>query len=121
VARLDDPRAAPTYARLGIQTIATTTWGIHRLTELLCYASLAPSVSLGDGAVDLIDVAAPPLLVGRTLDAVTVPGQAVVVAISRGGATFLPTAGAIVQAGDRLHLAVAAAAADRLTALLGLA
>ena len=37
VARLHDPRQAEVYRQLGIQTIMPLTWGIQRLSELLCY------------------------------------------------------------------------------------
>src|SRR5690349_3535005 len=51
VARLYDPRKAEIYRRLDIQTISTTTWGIHRIAELLGYSQLDAIVSLGSGAV----------------------------------------------------------------------
>ena len=54
----------------------------------------------------------------RAVRDVTIPGEARVVAISRGGRTWLPTAGDAFEAGDRLHLAVAATSVDRLKALL---
>ena len=34
VARLDDPRKAEIYRRLGLQTIAPVTWGISRIADL---------------------------------------------------------------------------------------
>lgn len=120
VARLADPQEAALYQRLGVPTIAPTGWGIHRIAELLVYSELEPILSLGDGEVDLVEVAAPPHLVGRTVRDLTIPGEARVVAITRGGRTWLPTAGAVFEAGDRLHLAVVAASADRLKALLAL-
>ena len=43
-----------------------------------------------------------------------------VVAISRGGKTFMPTLGTVFQDGDLIHLAVTPAATDRLKALMGL-
>ena len=38
VARLYDPRKAGIYRRLGVQTITTTAWGIHRIAEQLGYS-----------------------------------------------------------------------------------
>jgi trk system potassium uptake protein TrkA len=118
VARLADPLAAAAYQRLGVQTIATTAWGVQRMAELLGYSELEPLLSLGDGEVDIVEVVASPLLAGRTVGDVTIPGEAHVVAITRGGRTLLPAAGAVFQPGDRLHLAVVAASTDRLKALL---
>ncbi|MGA9351830.1 MAG: NAD-binding protein [Anaerolineae bacterium] len=120
VARLYDTRQAEIYRRLGLQTIAPVTWGIHQIADLLCYSPLDTVLSLGSGEVDLVKTEIPPLLAGRTVNELTVPGEIQVVAISRGGTTFLPTLGTVFQNGDLVHLVVLAASADRLRALLGL-
>ena len=60
-----------------------------------------------------------PRLAGRTLFNLTIPGEATVVAITRGGHTFLPATGTAFEAGDLVHLAVMAASADRVKQLLG--
>jgi len=118
-ARLYDPRKAEIYRRLGIQTISTTAWGISRLVELLCHPRLDAIASLGSGDVDVVETEVPPLLVGRPLEAVAIPGEVQVVAISRSGHTFLPMPGALFQEGDLLHLVVLAKSVDRLRTLLG--
>jgi trk system potassium uptake protein TrkA len=120
VARLYDTRKAEIYQRLGLQTIAPITWGIHQIADLLCYSPLDTILSLGSGEVDVVKTEIPPLLVGRTVNELTVPGEVQVVAISRGGTTFLPTLGTVFQDGDLVHLVVLAASADRLRVLLGL-
>jgi len=120
VARLYDARKAEIYRRLGLQTIAPITWGIHQIADLLCYSPLDTVFSLGSGEVDLVRVEIPPLLEGRMVNELTVPGEIQVVAISRSGTTFLPTLGTVFQKGDLIHLAVLTASADRLRALLEL-
>ncbi len=120
VARLYDPGKAEIYRQLGLQTISATAWGIHRIAELLCYSALDPVLSLGDGEVDIVDTPVPPLLVGRMVHEVTLPGEAHVVAISRAGRTFLPTSGTVFCAGDLIHFAVLVASTDRLASLLAL-
>ncbi len=120
VVRLYDPRKAEVYQRLGLQTINPVTWGINRIAELLCYSHLDTILSLGSGEVDLVEVEVPLLLVGRRVTDVTLSGETQVVAISRGGKTFLPTLGTVFQEGDLLHLAILAASADRLKTLLSL-
>ncbi|MEI6180305.1 MAG: TrkA family potassium uptake protein [Chloroflexales bacterium] len=117
IARVYSPQSAEVYRRLGIQTVTTTTWGINRIAELLSYANLEPVASLGSD-VDLMDVGVPALLVGRPVSALTRPGEIHVAAISRGGKTFLPHAGTLLEADDLLHLVVLATAADHLAALL---
>lgn len=121
VARLDDPRKAEIYRRLGLQTIAPVTWGISRIADLLCYTPLAPIVSLGTGEVDIVEAEIPPLLVGRMVVDVTLPGEIHVVAITRRGSTLLPTMGTVFQIGDQLHLAVLGISMERLNVLLGAA
>jgi trk system potassium uptake protein TrkA len=120
VARLYDPRKAEIYNRLGLQTINTTSWGINRIADLLCYSQFEPILSLG-GQVDLIEVQIPMLLAGRTVNELTVPGEVMVVAISRGGQTFLCTLGTVFQEGDIAYLAVLPTAGERLKALLAMA
>lgn len=119
VARLRDPRHATVYHQLGIQTVTPLTWGIQRLTELLCYTHLTTTLSLGSGEVDLVEVELPPLLAGRTVNELTLLGEIQVVAISREGRTFLPTLGTVLREGDLVHMVVLGSSAGRLTALLG--
>jgi len=103
-----------------LQTITPAIWGVNRLAELLCYSHLDPITSLGSGEVDLVEAEIPPLLVGRTVNELTLPGEIQVAAVSRAGRTFLPTRGTAFQAGDLVHLLVLTASADRLKTLLGL-
>jgi trk system potassium uptake protein TrkA len=117
VARLYDPRKAEIYRRLGILTISTTSWGIQRIAELLCYSDLDVVMSLSS-EVDLVQVGIPPMLVGRTVQALSVPGEVHLVAIDRAGKTLLPTPETAFQEGDLIYIAVLAESADRLKALL---
>jgi trk system potassium uptake protein TrkA len=119
VARLYDPRKADIYRRLGLQTINPITWGIHRIAELLSFSHLDAIVSLGSGEIDIVETELPPLLVGRTVNELTLAGEIQVAAISRGGRTFLPTLGTVFQEGDMVHLVVLAASLARLKKLLG--
>lgn len=120
VARLYDPRKAEIYRRLGLQTITPVAWGINRIAELLCHSRLDTVQSLGSGDVDLVEAEIPPLLVGRTVAEVTVPGEVHAVAVSRGGRTFLPAPGTVFRKGDLVHLATLGTSADRLKTILGL-
>jgi trk system potassium uptake protein TrkA len=121
VARVYDPRKSEIYQRLGLHTISTTMWGIQRIAELLCYSELETIYSLGDGQVELVEVEIPKLLVGATVNELTVLGEIHVVTISRNGKIFLPTLGSVFQVGDRVQLAVLASSVARLHTLLGVA
>jgi len=120
VTRLFDPRRAEIYQRLGLVTISPTTWGAERIRELFSHAALDPVITFGSGEVSLFNVEAPFPLVGRTLSSVIVPGEITVLAITRDDKAFIPNLGTEIRDGDVLHLAVLAAAMDRLEGLLGL-
>ncbi len=117
VARVVDPQKAEIYQRLGVQTISTTIWGVNRIANLLSNNELDVICDLSSSA-QMVQMALPAQLAGRTVQNLTIPGEVHVVAIKRSGQTFLPTGSASLQAGDLLYLAVQAASADRLTALL---
>jgi len=119
IARLYDPRQAEIYHRLGLQTIAPTAWGIQRIAEMLLHTQVDVVFSMGSGQVDLVEDEVSPLLVGKTVNELTVWGEIHVVAISRGGKTFLPTLGTVFQAGDLIYLAASSGSVDRLGRLLG--
>ena len=119
VARLYDPLKADIYRRLGVQTVTPVTWAVHRMADLLCYSRLDAVASLGSGEVDIVETEVTPLLVGRTVTELSVQGEMRVVAVSREGRTFLPVDGTVFHKGDRLHIAVLGASAERLQSLLG--
>jgi len=119
VARLYDVRQAEIYRRLGLPTVAPTSWGINRIAEMLLYSPLDAVYSLGNGEVDLLEMQVPQILIGKLVRDLTLPGEIHVVAISRDGKTFLPTSGATLQEGDLLHLATLTTSASRLRGLLG--
>ncbi len=120
ISRLYDPRKAEIYRSLGIQTISTTTWGVQRTMEMLSYDSLDSILTIGDSNVELVRVETPALLVGRTVNELTVLGEIRVIAISRNNKTFLPTMGTPLQKHDIIYIAVLTASAKRLKSLLGL-
>ncbi len=116
--RVYDPRKAEIYRRYGLLTISAVTIGANRLMELLTVPHLDVVTSLGLGEVNLIDVEVRPLLAGKKVSSLAIAGEVQVVAISRGGKTFLPTSETTFEEGDRIYLAVLAASSDRLKALL---
>lgn len=118
ISRLYDPRRAEIYRSLGIQTISTTTWGVHQATEMLSYNQLDSISTIGE--LEMIRVETPALLVGRTVNELTVIGEIQVVAISRGNKTFMPTRGTAFKRHDIIYIASLTASISRLKALLGL-
>lgn len=121
VARMHDPRKSEIYRRLGVQTVSPVSLGMQRFAELLTFSRLDIVHSLGSGGVGIVESEIPLLLAGRMVNDLTVAGEIQVVAISRGGMTFVPTLGTIFLQGDMIHIAVSASSVDRLKALMGLA
>ena len=118
VARLYDPGQAEIYSRLGLQTVAPVAWATHRICDLLLLHEIEPTCNIGAGNVDLVTFDAPHLLVGRPVETLSLAGEFQVVAVTRGGKTFLPTRGALFQEGDLLHMVVLASSASRLDQIL---
>jgi trk system potassium uptake protein TrkA len=119
VARVYEPRKAEIYRRLGLQTISPVALGAHRLAELLTFSHLDALATLGSGEVELVEVDAPTLLIGRPVSELTLTGEVSVVAIERANRAFLPSLGTVIEKGDRIDLAVLTGSLNRLNSLLG--
>lgn len=120
ISRLYDPRKAELYRTLGIQTFSVTTWGINRVTEMLSYNQLDSVLTIGGSNVEMLRVEAPSILIGRSVNELTIIGETNVVAISRDNGTFLPTLGTTFKQHDVIYIAVLPTAVDRVKSLLGL-
>jgi len=120
ISRLYDPRKAEIYRSFGIQTISTTTWGIQRATEMISYAGLDSVLAIGNSEVEIVRVQVPPLLVGRTVNELTIIGEIQVISITRDNKSFLPTRGTEFENDDVVFIALYSKSASRLKQLLGL-
>ncbi len=118
VAGLYEPARAEVYQRLGLQVIAPITWGVNRIADLLLQSEVNQVGTLGSADVKLVVTHVPHLLVGRPVRELTVQGEISVVAIARGGRSFLPTLGTVFRENDELHLAVLATSSGLLERLL---
>ena len=76
--------------------------------------------TFGHGEVSLVHLEAPPQLNGKNVTQLNVPGEVMVVSITRNEQAFIPVSGTDFQEGDVLNLAVLSSAMERLEALLGL-
>ena len=120
ISRLYDPRRAEIYRSLGIQTISTTTWGVMRAIEMLSFGQFDSVLTIGDSDVEIIRIDTPALLISRTVNELTVPGEIQVIAISRGNKAFLPTLGTVLKRNDIIYVSVLASSIKRLETLLGM-
>lgn len=120
VARLYDPRQAEIYKRLGLMTISTTNWGAERICEVVTHTDLDVVYTFGRGEASLIVIEASPQLAGRTVNRISIPGEVVVVSITREDQAFLPLSGSEIQEGDRIHLVVLSSAMERVEEMFDL-
>lgn len=109
VARIYDPERASIYERLGLTTIASARWTAEVAMQALLpegdrvEGSVGPT---GSGDVVMLTLTVPQHVHQVPAARLEAPGSTVLVAISRGGSTTLPGSGAVLEGGDRVHLAV---------------
>jgi trk system potassium uptake protein TrkA len=106
VARVNDPRKAVIYRRLGIPTISPVAITSARMSELLAFKGLATLNHLGGGQASLVELEVAKLLSSKPVSALDIPGKAVVVALTRNGRTTIPAANVIMEFGDIVHMVV---------------
>ena len=117
VARIYDPERASIYERLGLKTIASARWTAEAVLRELLPEGDRVEGSVGAGAsgdVVIITLTIPRHLHALPVSKVEQVGEAVLVGITRGGSTTLPVAGAVLQGGDQVHLAVNRAQAEKI-------
>jgi trk system potassium uptake protein TrkA len=118
VARIYDPRRADIYRDLGIPTVASVRWTATRIHQMLAHRYLDPEVSFGNGETLLVRETLPAWFAGRPLADLEVDGEIRVIAVTRGGQSFLPRRGSLAEADDTISFAVDATALTRLRSFL---
>jgi trk system potassium uptake protein TrkA len=107
VARIYNPKRREVYERLGLQTVASSTWGAQRIEQLLLHPGLADIETIGHGEVKLIEMQIPPSWVGQSANRV-MDGQVSVIAVTRAGRAFVPKDGDRFQTGDLAYVSLTA-------------
>ncbi len=120
VARLYDPRRAEIYQRLGLTTISSTTWAAERIRQVLTHTDFDVWDTFGRGEVAIVSLDAPSHLAGHTVNQMNIPGEVLVIAITRKDHAVIPISGTEIQSGDLLHVVVVSSAMPRLEEMLGL-
>jgi trk system potassium uptake protein TrkA len=120
VARLYDPLRAEVYQRLGLTTISTTGWGAERIVEVITHTDLDVLHIFRDGGTSLVRVEIPIRLSGHNVNQMNIPGEVMVIAITRDEQTFIPVSGTEFQVGDIVHISVIPSAMARLEGMLGI-
>lgn len=106
VARAYNPHRQPLYERLGLQTVASSSWGARRIEELMVSPQCASQLSLGNGDVEIVEARVPDAWVGRQVGDVLLNLPALPIAVTRGGRAQIAETDFVLQPGDLLHLAV---------------
>lgn len=120
IARLYDPLKAGMYAAFGIQTLATTLWGVQRATELLTYSHLDSVYELNHGEVRIVTVQVPQFWCGKNVAQFNVGSEIQVVSIQRNNQAFIPEGTTVLLEGDELYVVVNEFASQQLEAMLGM-
>jgi trk system potassium uptake protein TrkA len=105
VARTYDPLRREAFETLGIQVVASSSWGAQRVTQLLTHPGDLPLLDLGHGEILLVERKIEKALNGKTIDALQAD-KCYPVAIIRGGKAFFPVTGFNLIEGDLVVLAV---------------
>jgi len=102
VARVYEPTRAPIYEMLGLQTVASTSWGAQRIEQLLLHPGVRSIYSAGNGEVQIYEVSIPDAWKNRALSELMSSDSLRPVALSRGGRALLPASDLALQAQDVL-------------------
>ena len=121
IARTHDPRYSELYHKLGIQTVTNVSLGIERISELLTFSYLDIIRGIGNGEVGIVRYEIHPTLAGQQVKDLTIPGEIVVISLTRKGKTSIPTLGTTFERGDVVHIAVEERSVDRLKNVLQVA
>jgi trk system potassium uptake protein TrkA len=117
--RVFDPSTAEIYRKLGISTISATEWAANFMKDVIVHPWLYPKLAIGNGEVQITELAVAPGLVGRPVESVNIPSQVMAVAVVRQGKAIIPYSGMIFQENDFVTLAVLTTAMGRVEELLG--
>ncbi|HUG84851.1 MAG TPA: TrkA family potassium uptake protein [Euzebya sp.] len=108
VARIYDPERAEIYERHGITTIATARWTADAILTHLMADDARVETTIGPGEGDVVIVSHDLPASGGPWEAEVFArqGRWLLAAVTRTGQTTIPVPRQLVQAGERVHLAV---------------
>ena len=104
VARVFDPTRASVYEMLGLQTVASSSWGAQRIEQLLLHPGLQSVYVAGNGEVQIYEVSVPENWKDRLISELLPAGSTLPVAVARGGRGLLPGSDFVLHAQDVLQV-----------------
>ncbi|HWD51004.1 MAG TPA: TrkA family potassium uptake protein [Acidimicrobiales bacterium] len=106
VARIYDPRRAQIYLRLGIPTVATVSWTIDQVRRRLVPGEGEVEWTDPTGTLTLVERELHEKFAGKRLADLNVPGEVVLISVTRAGVARLDIDDLVGQDGDVLHFVV---------------
>ena len=104
VARIYNPRRAPIYEKLNLQTVSSSSWGAHRIEQLLVHPGMQSVSSAGNGEVQIYELTIPAEWNGRKVSDLVPMEHAIPVALARNGKGILPRGEIALAAQDILQV-----------------
>lgn len=104
VARVYNPRRAPLYEKLNLQTVSSSTWGAHRIEQILVHPGMQSVSSAGNGEVQVFEMTIPSEWNGHKLSDLVPVEYAIPVALARNGRGILPRSEILLQSQDILQV-----------------
>lgn len=104
VTRVYNPRRRPIYDKLNVQTVSSSSWGAHRIEQLLIQPGFQNVGSAGNGEVQICELSIPSEWSGRKISELIPSGSALPVSLARAGHGLLPAVDMILQAEDVLQV-----------------
>ncbi len=104
VTRVYNPRRRPIYENLNVQTVSSSSWGAHRIEQLLVQPAFQSVFTAGNGEVQICELSIPSEWSGRKLSELMPSGSALPVSLARAGHGLLPAIDMVLQAEDVLQV-----------------
>lgn len=104
VARIYNPRRAPIYEKLNLQTVSSSSWGAHRIEQLLVHPGMQSVSSAGNGEVQVYELTVPAEWNGRKVSELVPMEHAIPVALARNGKGILPRSEIFLEPQDILQV-----------------
>lgn len=104
VARIYNPRRAPIYEKLNLQTVSSSSWGAHRIEQLLVHPGMQSVSSAGNGEVQVYELTVPAEWNGRKVSELVPMEHAIPVALARNGKGILPRSEIALEPQDILQV-----------------
>ena len=104
VARIYNPRRAPVYEKLNLQMVSSSSWGAHRMEQLLVHPGLQSVSSAGNGEVQVYELTVSPEWNGHQIAELVPMEHAIPVALARNGKGLLPRAEMVLESEDVLQV-----------------